>query len=513
MSYKNKPLPISNYSLSDASASGLADQATFLTRRTLVKTMAFSLTSAGMLLNIPLALGATVLGVRVWPARDYTRVTIELDRALKFSYNNLKNPDRLFVDLEDTILDTQIKEIVAKVQPNDPYIASVRVAQYTPTVVRLVFDLKTGITPQLFAVAPIGPYQHRLLFDLYPVQEVDPLSVMLARGTDGKSGSSKTADAKPSATPNTSATPSAPKVSSTPSTSSLTPGSPTPAPATPPVIASAPQAKDPLEELLNPAKAVDRSKTTAPAASNNPKTREPEVERLITIAIDPGHGGEDPGAIGAGGAYEKNVVLAIAKKLRERIEQEPNWRAYLTRDADYFVELADRVRRARRVKADVFVSIHADAFIDPRAKGASVFALSERGASSAAAKWLATKENSADEIGGISLAKNQQGAAQVLLNLSTESQIRNSVKLGRAILGEVGGFAKLHKTAVEQANFAVLRSPDIPSILIETAFISNPQEEARLTDQAYQARLANAIFLGLKGYFKRNPVGARGTTT
>jgi N-acetylmuramoyl-L-alanine amidase len=507
MSHKNNPLFFTKAESASQSSVEQTAEVKFLTRRKLVKKMAFSATSAGLLLNIPLAFGATVLGVRVWPARDYTRVTIELDRALKFSYNNLKNPDRLFVDLEDTILDTQMKEIVAKVQPNDPYIASVRVAQYTPTVVRIVFDLKTGITPQLFAVAPIGPYQHRLLFDLYPVQEVDPLSVMLARGSvgktveskasdakagdtkaaDGKSGNSKTADAKPSATPST--------------------------PATPPVIASAPQAKDPLEELLNPAKAVDRSKPPASAPSSNPKTREPEVERLITIAIDPGHGGEDPGAIGAGGAYEKNVVLAIAKKLRERIEQEPNWRAYLTRDADYFVELADRVRRARRVKADVFVSIHADAFIDPRAKGASVFALSERGASSAAAKWLATKENSADEIGGISLAKNQQGAAQVLLNLSTESQIRNSVRLGKAILGEVGGFAKLHKAGVEQANFAVLRSPDIPSILIETAFISNPQEEARLTDQAYQARLANAIFLGLKGYFKRNPVGARGTTT
>jgi N-acetylmuramoyl-L-alanine amidase len=502
MSQKNNSLPTSTVEPNADLSSAASRKANFLVRRTLVKAMAFSATSTGLLLNIPLAIGATVLGVRVWPARDYTRVTIELDRALKFSYNNLKNPDRLFVDLEDTVLDTQMKEIVAKVQPNDPYIASVRVAQYTPTVVRLVFDLKTGITPQLFAVAPIGPYQHRLLFDLYPVQEVDPLSVMLARKGEGKTAEGKTGDAKSTATP------SAPKASTT------TPANPPIAPQTnPPVIASAPQARDPLEELLNPAKAVDRSKPQPQAPSNSTKSREPEVERLITIAIDPGHGGEDPGAVGAGGAYEKNVVLAIAKKLRERIEQEPNWRAYLTRDADYFVELADRVRRARRVKADVFVSIHADAFIDQRAKGASVFALSERGASSAAAKWLATKENSADEIGGISLAKNQQGAAQVLLNLSTESQIRNSVKLGKAILGEVGSFAKLHKVGVEQANFAVLRSPDIPSILIETAFISNPQEEARLTDQAYQARLANAIFLGLKGYFKRNPVGSRGTTT
>ncbi len=474
-----------------------------LSRRSLTKKLVFTSTASGLLLSIPLAHGATVIGVRIWPARDYTRVTIELDRELKFTFNNLKNPDRLFVDLEGTVLDTQIKEIVAKVQPNDPYIASVRVAQYAPTVVRLVFDFKTAISPQLFALAPIGPYQHRLVFDLYPVQEVDPLAVMLARKNEPKRDEPKRDEGK--------------------STAAVAP------PKSPPPA----KARDPLEELLSTGKAADPAKPqgsaatpAAPTAATPPtgapppasapapaKPREPEVERLITIAIDPGHGGEDPGAIGKGGSYEKNVVLAIAKKLRERIEQEPNWRAYLTRDADYFVELADRVKRARRVKADVFVSIHADAFIDPSAKGASVFALSERGASSAAAKWLATKENSADQIGGISLAKNQQSAAQVLLNLSTESQIKNSVKLGRAILGEVGSFAKLHKASVEQANFAVLRSPDIPSILIETAFISNPQEEARLTDQAYQARLANAIFIGLKSYFKKNPVGSRGPST
>ncbi len=452
----------------------------FDSRRPFIKRLAFSTvafvaTSSGLLLQIPLAHGATVIGVRVWPARDYTRVTIELDRELKFSYNNLKNPDRLFVDLEGTVLDSQLKEIIAKVQTNDPYIASVRVAQFAPTVVRLVFDLKTAITPQLFAVAPIGPYQHRLVFDLYPVQEVDQLTVLLAR-------------------------PVLPKTIA-------------PQPKTPPIAPQNPALgkSDPLEELLKQNKPAEAAKTQP--IPQKQRTKEPEVERTITIAIDPGHGGEDPGAIGKGGAYEKDVVLAISKKLRERIEQEPNWRAYLTRDADYFVELADRVKRARRVKADVFVSVHADAFVDPRAKGASVFALSERGASSAAAKWLANKENSADQIGGISLAKNQTAAAQVLLNLSTESQIKNSVSLGRAVLGEVGGFAKLHKLSVEQANFAVLRSPDIPSILVETAFISNPEEEARLTDQAYQARLANAIFLGLKKYFKRNPVGQRTALT
>ncbi len=432
-------------------------------RRETLKTIATVPIAGGWLFYLPLAHGATVIAVRIWPARDYTRVTIELDRALKFSSQYLQNPDRLFVDLESTVLDDAIRNIVAKVQPNDPYISGVRVAQFGPTTVRLVFDLKTAIRPQLFALAPVGPYQHRLVFDLHPKQAVDPLQVLLAQQSNSRG-------------PNPPATTTPPRSEASPTV-------------------------DPIEQLLKGQAPQQPTAKPSPAPAPPPAV----VDRLITIALDPGHGGEDPGAVGRAGTYEKDVVLAIAMRLKERIDREPNWRAYLTRDADYFVELSERVRRARRVKADVFVSIHADAFIDRRAKGASVFALSERGASSTAARWLARKENSADQIGGVALAKNTSDAAEVLLNLSTESQIRKSLQLGRTFLNEMGAFARLHKAQVEQANFAVLRSPDIPSILVETAFISNPEEEAKLSDENYQNRLADAMMAGLRAYFKRNP--------
>ncbi len=435
-------------------------------------------TAATLLLRLPLANAATVLAVRVWPADDYTRVTLELDRELKFSFDYLKNPDRLFVDLEGLELDAQIRDMVAKFSPNDPYISSVRVAQNGPRTVRLVIDLKAAIKPQLFALKPVGPYQHRLVFDLYPLQQVDPLSKLIARQTLIAANKN----------------------------------------APPPMVASA---KDPLEELLRPrvpaspapapAPAQQKTETAKKPPPQTPPKAPPKIEELpITIAIDPGHGGEDPGAVGRAGTLEKNVVLAISKKLQERIEKKPGWRAHLTRDEDFFVELADRVTIARRVKADVFVSIHADAFVDARARGASVFVLSERGATSTAARWLANKENAADQIGGVSLVKSK-GAAQVLLNMATEGQVRKSLVLGRSVLGELSDFAKLHKVGVEQANFQVLRSPDIPSILVETAFISNPQEEARLADVNYQNRIANAIFKGLEAYIAKRPKKTTGT--
>ncbi len=428
-------------------------------------------TASALLLHLPLANAATVVAVRVWPALDYTRVTIELDREMKFSYDYLKNPDRLFIDLEDLELDAQIRDIVAKISPNDPYILSVRVAQNGPRTVRLVVDLKEAIRPQLFSLKPVGPYQHRLVFDLYPLKEVDPLSKLITRQTQLAAG-------KTTVPP-------------------------------PPVVA---QGKDPLEELLKQQKPPSDTQNPAvkpPVKPNKVPPKEPEGPP-ITIAIDPGHGGEDPGAVGRAGSLEKNVVLAIGKKLRERIEKKPGWRAHLTRDDDYFVELAERVTIARKVKADVFVSIHADAFVDERARGASVFVLSERGATSTAARWLANKENAADQIGGVSLVKSK-GAAQILLNMATEGQVRKSMVLGRSVLSEIGDFAHLHKANVEQANFQVLRSPDIPSILIETAFISNPKEEARLVDVSYQNKIADAILKGLEAYIAKRPKKATGT--
>ncbi|MBI1965139.1 MAG: N-acetylmuramoyl-L-alanine amidase, partial [Betaproteobacteria bacterium] len=235
----------------------------------------------------------------------------------------------------------------------------------------------------------------------------------------------------------------------------------------------------------------------------------PEAARLIIVAVDAGHGGEDPGAKGRGGTYEKNVTLAIARKLKARIDEEPNMRAVLIRDGDYYLPLQMRIAKARRVKADLFVSVHADAFIRPHARGSSVFALSESGATSAAARWLAKRENEADLIGGVNLDVKDPYLKQTLLDLSQTATINDSLKLARSVLDAIGGINDLHKPHPEQAGFAVLKSPDIPSILVETAFISNPDEEKRLKNNAYQDRMAEAIFAGIKRYFAKKPPLAR----
>jgi len=265
-----------------------------------------------------------------------------------------------------------------------------------------------------------------------------------------------------------------------------------------------------LDENRNGPAALDR-----PADRAIEPRREPasatigDRQRKITIALDPGHGGEDPGAIGRRGTYEKNVVLAIAKKLRTMIDAEPGMRAMLTRDDDYFVPLAARVQKARRVRADLLVSIHADAFTVPTARGSSVFALSEHGATSAAAKWLAQKENAADLIGGVNLEGRDPVLARTLLDLSQTAQITDSLKAGRHVLNGIGSVNPLHKAMVEQAGFAVLKAPDIPSILVETAFISNPEEEQKLRSDRHQAKFAESMCEGIKGYFARNPPLAR----
>jgi N-acetylmuramoyl-L-alanine amidase len=233
---------------------------------------------------------------------------------------------------------------------------------------------------------------------------------------------------------------------------------------------------------------------------------------MVTVAIDPGHGGEDPGAVGRYGTLENDVVLAVAFRLRDRITAEPNMRAFMTRDSDYFVPLATRVRKARAVSADLFVSVHADAFVLPHARGSSVFVLSDRSASSVGARWLASRENRADLIGGVNLPRRNREVARVLLDLSTTAQIRESKRLAGAVLGELRGIGQLHKIGVEEAAFAVLRAPDIPSILVETAFISNPDEERKLRDPRYQDKLADAIFAGIRKFFRRNPPAARGRT-
>lgn len=252
--------------------------------------------------------------------------------------------------------------------------------------------------------------------------------------------------------------------------------------------------------------------TAAPAPPPTAEQRD-RFNRLIIVAIDPGHGGEDPGAIGPTGLKEKDVVLQVALQLRDRLNAKPGMRAMLTRDADFFVPLHDRVNKARRVQADLFVSIHADAFFTPEARGASVFALSQGGASSAAARWMAQKENAADVVGGVNVATKDATVLKALLDMSTTAQIKDSLRVGNEVLSRIGQVGKLHKRQVEQAGFAVLKAPDIPSILVETAFISNPEEEDKLRDADYQQRLVQALFSGIERYFAKNPPLARNRST
>jgi N-acetylmuramoyl-L-alanine amidase len=414
-----------------------------------------------LLLSPPqIARGANLLGVRIWPAVDYTRVTFEHDQPLKFTHFMVREtpPLRLVVDIEDMDLTPRLKELVAKVDASDPYIALLRVGQNRPHVVRLVIELKEDIRPDVFALAPVGPYLHRLVLDLRPVTPPDPLLALLReqemRGT-------------------------------------------------------APEAHQRDELAL--LREIQKTEGRRDGATARGRSAERPVDRLLTIAIDAGHGGEDPGAVGKRGTLEKNVTLNIARRLERLILAEPDLRVLLTRDGDYFVPLHRRVEKARRVQADLFVSIHADAWIRPDARGSSVFALSERGASSSAAAWMARRENEADLIGGINLGTKDPQLAHVLLDLSTTAQINDSLRFGHAVLRELERVNTLHKPRVEQAGFAVLKAPDIPSILVETAFISNPDEERRLSDDRYQEQLARAMLNGIRRYFTRHPPAARST--
>jgi N-acetylmuramoyl-L-alanine amidase len=442
-----------------------------------------------LLITAPqLAHGAGILAVRVWPARDYTRVTVESDTPLAATHTLVEAPPRLVVDIDRLVLDAALRELVGQVRPDDPYIAGVRVGQYLPRVVRLVFDLKQPVRPEQFMLAPVEPYQHRLLFDLYPLQEADPL---LALVRDKEAAEQRAARALQDALGELIA-----RIESQPPVAVAPPpgaGPAAPAASAPPPVLQTPAPKPPP----TPATPEERRK----------------VDLLIIVAIDAGHGGEDPGAIGPTGLREKDVVLAVSLALRDRLNAVPGMRVMLTRDGDFFVPLAERVRKARRVQADLFVSIHADAFVRREARGASVFVLSERGATSSAARWMAERENAADRVGGVNLAgvaavRDRQLLA-TMADMSTAAQIRDSLRLGGEVLQGIGRVGRLHKRQVEQAGFAVLRAPDIPSILVETAFISNPEEEQRLRDPAFRAQLVDALADGIQRYFARNPPLAR----
>lgn len=410
---------------------------------------------ASLILSVtPLAGAAarlpTVMAVRVWPAADYTRVTLEHDGAFKYKHFLIENPDRLVVDIEGVEFNSVLDSLASKVATDDPNIKLLRAGRFKPGVVRLVMELKNKVNPQVFTLEPVGEYGHRLVLDVYPLNPPDPLMALL----EGRENA--------------------------------------------------------VEPLLDQRDfQADDSRPEALEEQTAKKPGKPIVDRLVTIMLDPGHGGEDPGAIGKGGTYEKTVTLEVARRLKRRIDAEPNMRAVLTRDGDFFVPLHGRVQKARRVQADLFLSIHADAWIKPDARGSSVFVLSERGASSTQARLLAQRENQADLIGGVNIRSRDPFLARTLLDLSQTATINDSLKLGQYLLGELGSINRLHKNHVEQAAFAVLRAPDVPSALIETAFISNPEEERRLTDNAYQEKLAEAMVRGIRRYFIKHPPGPK----
>lgn len=418
-----------------------------------------------------------VIAARVWPAQDYTRITLEAEKPFAYKMTLLKNPERIVVDIENSDVNPVLKSLSEKVLGSDPYIQQLRIARFKPGVVRIVVDLKAEVKPTMFTLPPAGDYKHRLVLDIYPL--ADPLMAMLAEME--KPQPPLTLDTKPLDQNAAEQTVPAEQASTADT-----------------------QTAEPVQT---------QPSETAPATSAvtqvTPATTESYSGRKITIAIDPGHGGEDPGASGATGSREKDITLAIAKKLKAKIDAEPNMRGVLTRDGDYFIPLHGRVNKARKLQADLFVSIHADAFTNPAARGSSVFALSEKGATSASARYLAKKENESDLIGGVSLNVKDPVLARTLLDLSQTATINDSLKLGKAVLGQIGNINKLHKNHVEQAGFAVLKSPDIPSILVETAFISNPEEERKLNDDAYQDKLVLSILQGIKQYFASNPALAK----
>ncbi len=406
--------------------------------------------------------GPKILAVRAWPGKSSTRITIESDSELRFFVTALSNPDRAVVDLTDVQADAAFQKALETLKNDTGVLSKARIGQFRADTARLVLELKSSAETAAFALPPVGQYRYRLVIDLTPVDADDPIATFLAKLIEREAQLEKAADL------------------------------------------AAIEAAKPVPPILPPK--LNKLPPLLPPIAQRPPA--PKHVKPFVVVLDPGHGGEDPGAIGPAGTYEKDVVLAIAHKTKALLERDPRIVVLMTREEDVFIALGDRVRKARGVSADVFVSIHADAFTRPDARGSSVFALSERGASSTAAKWIADKENQSDLIGGVRLVGRDPSLAKMILEMSQSITNAESMKLGRGMIGEIKPINKLHKGSVEQAGFAVLKAPDIPSVLIETAFISNPEEEAKLTNPAHQQKLARAIHNGVRKFLSTQQVRA-----
>ena len=489
--------------------------------------------------------------LRVWPSGDYTRMTFESHNAIQYEISVIADPGRVVLDLDNVEFNSLQSFLSRKSFDQDPYIRGIRLGRFKPGVTRLVLDLRGPVRPQIFALKPVGQYEHRLVLDLYPLSPPDPLADLLKhergdaivqRAEQATAHGDAMAQRPEPSTARGDAIAQRPEPSTTrgdamaqraeSSTGRGDGARIAPSDQSDPIaqlaaaaaaggalgLAPDPAGRDaalpgdmgPPAPVFRPPPPLATSPVPAPARKRLDIARSRGgLPRTVIVVVDAGHGGEDPGARGRRGTYEKDVTLAIARKLASVIDEQPQMRAILTRDSDYFIPLAGRVEKARRAQADLFVSIHADSFVRPNARGSSVFALSERGASSTAASWLARNENKADLIGGVNLDVRDRHVARTLLELSQTAAMSDSLLLGRSVLAELSGINRLHTGTVEQAAFAVLKSPDVPSILVETAFISNPEEEKRLRDPGYQQRIAHAILSGVRRYFARNPPLAR----
>lgn len=414
------------------------------TRRELI------LGAIGALAAQPLqAVAAPRLQVRIWPGEESTRVSVESDRKLKYSYMVLrgKKPYRLVLDIEGLRLTSSLERTLKNFKSSDKFIANIRPGQFKPNVLRIVFDLKSDVRAEINYSKPIEQYGHRIIIDM-EATNADTMRQVIARtGADVDSGREvRQAQSKPNTV-----------------------------------------------------------KETQRGTQRSPVKKTGKTETLVVV-IDAGHGGEDPGAIGKRKkTYEKTVVLAIAKKLQAQIDRTRGMRAVMTRTKDEFLPLHKRAAVAVKQKAHIFVSIHADAWIKPDANGSSVFTLSVGGASSLQARWLAQTQNRADEIGGTVFKGVAKQARSTVVDMLAETKLRYGIQLGDEVLSELSKLGPLHKSSVEYAEFAVLKAQGVPSILVETAFLSNPKEENRLRDARHQARLANAIFQGIRTAVRKDP--------
>ncbi|HSH56413.1 MAG TPA: N-acetylmuramoyl-L-alanine amidase [Halomonas sp.] len=405
--------------------------------------------SLSLMVPLAAAQAGEVENLRLWAAPDHARLVFDLASPTQAKVFSLDNPRRLVIDLDDSRMLADLDGL----DLTGSAISRIRSGIREGSDLRVVLDLEREVAPRHFILAPNNQYGHRLVVDLeYPgasaVEDpIDPIEAMIREQE---------------------------------------------------IAAKRAQAQVDLG---------GRAVVPEPGVAVQPA--QPHPKRDIIIAIDAGHGGEDPGAIGPSGTREKEVVLQIAKRLQQRVNAAEGFRAVMIRDSDYYVGLRQRTRIAREQKADFFVSIHADAFHSPRPNGSSVYALSQRGATSETAQWLAESENQADLIGGVdgnlSLKDKDEVLRGVLLDLTMTATLNDSLSIGGQVLDRMGRVNRLHKPRVEQAGFVVLKSPDIPSLLVETGFISNPQEERRLRDPAHQERMARAIFAGVEEHFRTNP--------